>query len=106
MTDDELLREARDDVEEILEGMIEERWHSPERIQHQRDLLARIDARLATGGWIQASERLPDSLENVLVSGGLAYYDGEAWISVAEGRPIQWEVTHWRPLPPPPKAKK
>jgi len=57
--------------------------------------------------WIPVSERLPESQDNVFVSGGIAYYrvHDETWYTVMEGhpwRPIQWEVTHWMPLPPPP----
>lgn len=58
--------------------------------------------------WVSVEERLPEYGVVVLVDGGCAYYDGSRWMScVCEVRPIQWEVTHWRPmlrLPPPPKT--
>ena len=60
--------------------------------------------------WISVEDELPESWSGfasklVLVHGGVARYDHrqERWITVTEeaypGRPIEWEVTHWMPLP-------
>lgn len=80
-------------------------------------LVARIDElerELAAYHWIPVSERLPVARERVLVPGGIAYWmdprpefpDG-VWFSItgieSPGRPIQWNVTHWMPLPEAPK---
>lgn len=59
-------------------------------------------------GWISVEERLPKLGEVVIVGGGLAFYDGELWFSAMHysyNREIQWKVTHWQPLPQPPKPK-
>jgi len=56
--------------------------------------------------WIPVSERLPEEDKNVIVSGGLAYLEDGIWYSDTGqdyGRPIQWAVTHWKPLPNVPK---
>lgn len=56
--------------------------------------------------WIPCSERLPVNDSPVLVHGGCAYYRHDAgWFTLMGDdahRPITWNVTHWKPLPPPP----
>lgn len=60
--------------------------------------------------WISVKDRLPDSSEIVIVEGGIARFvrhPYEHWVtetSFSHGREIQWEVTHWMPLPEPPEA--
>jgi len=57
--------------------------------------------------WISVEERLPEVYRIVIVSGGVAVHDGKEWKTVTRTsipQPIQWEVTHWMPLPEPPKA--
>lgn len=57
------------------------------------------------GKWIPIEERLPDTKELVIVHGGVAIYKDGEWITqtgLDAGRPIQWDVTHWMPLPDPP----
>lgn len=60
-------------------------------------------------GWISIDDRLPDeSGKVVMISGGVGYYSNNVWYSyMAEDahKPIQWNVTHWQPLPSPPEAK-
>ncbi len=59
--------------------------------------------------WISVDERLPEPFEIVIVAGGCGYYDGRDWRTKLErtefgtDRKIQWHVTHWMPLPPPPE---
>lgn len=55
--------------------------------------------------WIKCSDRLPEDYDIVIISGGLGYFTGKKWISVigTEYNEIQWEVTHWMPLPSCPK---
>lgn len=56
--------------------------------------------------WISVDDRLPDEDETVIVAGGIGYVIDGVWYSAtaeANGRPIQWEVTHWMDLPELPK---
>ena len=58
--------------------------------------------------WISVNDRLPERLETVIVTGGIAYYlpKEDVWMTITgerwPGKPIQWIVTHWMPLPVPP----
>ena len=56
--------------------------------------------------WIPVSERLPEEGKLVIVDGGVAIREYGKWYSQTgddTGRRIEWPVTHWRPLPAPPK---
>ena len=55
--------------------------------------------------WISVKDRLPESNKLVIVSGGIARYNGMYWFSETSqaDRRIEWEVTHWQPLPEPPE---
>ena len=78
-----------------------------------RDLDTSSIPGVASEGWVSVEERLPEHMQQVLVEGGIAYWrdpspewpDGQ-WFSVTAlewpGRPIQWTVTQWQPLPSPP----
>lgn len=110
MTADELLREARDELERLDVGAS----------VYGLDLLARIDARLASGGWIPVSEREPELHKIVLlreyefvVAGwrteneypyvsleedGLTTYDTDA-NTVEVNTWKVGRVTHWQPIP-------
>ncbi len=51
--------------------------------------------------WISVNDAMPELYRNVLVSGGLAYWDEHNWRTTMERdhRKIEWKVTHWAPLP-------
>lgn len=62
--------------------------------------------------WIPVTERLPDNICPVLVvleglrAVFLGWYQDEKWWSVGAGsRPFTQKVTHWMPLPEPPKGE-
>jgi hypothetical protein len=59
--------------------------------------------------WIPVSERLPDDNTKVIVHGGIAYIRKGEWFTLTgerfPGKPIQWPVTHWMPLPEPPAIR-
>ncbi len=61
--------------------------------------------------WMEISTAPKDGTI-ILVSGGIAYWreKEQAWFTLTAeaypGRPIQWEVTHWMPLPNPPAERK
>ena len=47
---------------------------------------------------------MPTPYQNVLVSGGIAYWDGMIWYTCMERDhpPIQWEIEYWATLSKPP----
>jgi len=54
--------------------------------------------------WIKTKDRNPDNDDLVLVYGGVARFILDHWITETgsdAGRTVQWEVTHWAPLPYP-----
>ena len=62
--------------------------------------------------WIPVTERLPENIANrVLVvcerSNGVfyAHYEKPFWINLETDKPFISTVTHWMPLPEPPKGE-
>lgn len=69
------------------------------------EAVANAERRAREEAWIPVTERLPEYGSIVLVPGGAGYFDGKHWQSViCNVREIQWEVTHWQPMPSPPLA--
>jgi Lar family restriction alleviation protein len=67
---------------------------------------ALVAAGVGGGGWVSVGERMPEPHSPVIVDGGCAYYEGNGkWHSLMSRSEIQWEVTHWQPLPPSPLPK-
>ncbi len=63
-------------------------------------------AAIGTGGqWISVDDRLPPTDVHVWVDGGVAVWRGGHWDSMMTMRAIEWEVTHWCPLPSPPSQR-
>lgn len=62
------------------------------------------------GKWIKCSERMPEHLDDVLVTDGdsieMKWWDGDDWDSWAERNSniCNDDVTHWMPLPEPPEV--
>lgn len=49
----------------------------------------------------RTSEKMPRRYESVIVSGGIAFWDGEDWITqtgAEAGEKIQWAVEWWTPM--------
>lgn len=62
--------------------------------------------------WISVNDRLPENICPVLVVlEGMStafngwYHDGKWWTVGAGTRPFKQKVTHWMPLPTPPKGE-
>ena len=62
--------------------------------------------------WISVKDRLPENICPVLVVlEGIStafngwYHDGKWWTAGAGTRPFTQKVTHWMPLPQPPKGE-
>jgi hypothetical protein len=77
--------------------------HAGKPLHHPSCLLATTSAELAAlkTNW-QPIETAPKD-KVIIVSGGIAHWrNGEWWTLTGEqwpGRPIEWEVKHWMPLP-------
>jgi len=56
--------------------------------------------------WISVKDQMPEALDTVIVRGGIGYFYSGKWFTLTgeawPGKIIQWEVTHWMPLPDPP----
>ena len=63
-------------------------------------------------GWISVDTRLPDDMENVITYSErrkehyAAIYHPCGFFIDTEWEPINHRLTHWKPLPPPPKVTK
>ena len=58
------------------------------------------------GGWVACSERIPEAMVSVLVTGtwfhhAVAFWDGLSWCDLDFEQP----VTHWMPLPAAPQQE-
>ncbi|HDG1693048.1 TPA: DUF551 domain-containing protein [Kluyvera georgiana] len=73
-----------------------------------RELLA--FRRNSQDGWIPVSERMPEGMTDVNISNGFgvgqAWWDGDGWQTQHDYYAVPGEVTHWQPLPEPPKEVK
>jgi hypothetical protein len=59
--------------------------------------------------WISVEDKMPEPDRLVIVKGGVAVFrKWGVWITMTgrdSGKPIQWDVTHWMPLPEPPEDR-
>ena len=97
-------------VREKLVELLADAWMG----KTERNFLA--DKLIANGvtlqEWISVTERLPENIANrVLVvcerSNGVfyAHYEKPFWINLETDKPFISTVTHWMPLPEPPKGE-
>ena len=71
-----------------------------------------LDSGVTVQEWISVTERLPENIANrVLVvcerSNGVfyAHYEKPFWINLETDKPFISTVTHWMPVPQPPKGE-
>ena len=85
-----------------------------EQMKHRRDYVGRpsdpvclVEDAPTVGGWVSVEDRLPDDTKQKIVfhkrGVSFAYFSGNYWWSSIGGRHSLDTVTHWMPLPKPPK---
>jgi len=77
-----------------------------EQLSGNTEQVEPVSATNKLGGWIPVSERMPDTMISVLVTGdwfhhGVSFWDGASWCDLDFEPP----VTHWMPLPAAPKQE-
>lgn len=113
-------REKLADMMIELKGYLEEIYEFPTLDFFLKELAMQLIANGVTfatdnndgGKWISVTERLPENICPVLVAlEGIStafngwYHDGKWWTVGAGTRPFTQKVTHWMPLPKPPKGE-
>ena len=106
---------ANQSLEYVAERLLESRKRAFEAEREAQQLQSEIDALKAAHAWIKTSERMPDSAEGSCCD-VLAIIDGTAivlnytpddavhpWADEFSNIYRADEVTHWQPLPEPPK---
>ena len=100
-------------LSEIIDGGF--KWHnylyeSGEQLNNDEIASYLIANGVTVQEWIPVTERLPENIANrVLVvcerSNGVfyAHYEKPFWINLETDKPFISTVTHWMPLPEPPK---
>ena len=99
--------DVREKLVELLDRFVDDDWYSSEEIAE--NLIANG---VTVQEWISVKNRLPEDICPVLVAlEGLniafhGFYQDEKWWKVGAGtRPFTQKVTHWMPLPQPPKGE-
>ena len=102
-------------LSEIIDGGF--KWHnylyeSGEQLNNDEIASYLIATGVTVQAWIPVTERLPENIANrVLVvcerSNGVfyAHYEKPFWINLETDKPFISTVTHWMPLPEPPKGE-
>ena len=96
---------------------IEELTAELEYIKRQYDLAVEDLEKIGWGEWIPVTERLPEEHEIVLVCNAeygrsglgfatVAVWDGTYWIEIWDRRTALHRISHWMPLPEPPKEER
>lgn len=74
--------------------------------------LAKLQETADSKGWISVDERLPEDEQDCIIYTGTQMFDGaiywqsdKVWHVSEVGDLSTTEVTHWQPLPAPPKSK-
>ena len=108
--------DVREKLVEILkqapfEGKVLDEWWWEEKIKRIADHL--ISNGVTVQEWISVEDRLPEEKVNCIVHYKHAYCDNDDYWAIGicfyDGEKFQmdwsYKVTHWMPLPKPPKGK-
>lgn len=75
-------------------------------VREERAMFAAIEPALLRDDW-RGMDSAPRDGTVFIVPGGVAHWHNGYWKTLTgypfPGRPIEWEVKHWRPLPAPPE---
>ena len=98
---------VREKLVELLDRFVYDEWYGNGDIAEKL-----ISNGVTVQEWISVDDRLPESIANrVLVvcerSNGVfyAHYEKPFWINLETDKPFISTVTHWMPLPQPPKGE-
>ena len=107
--------DVREKLVEILkqapfEGKVLDEWWWEEKIRIIADHL--ISSGVTVQDWISVDDRLPEEKVNCIVHYKHAYFDNDGYWAIGicfyDGEKFQlnsaYKVTHWMPLPEPPKG--
>ena len=99
--------DVREKLVELLDRFVYDEWYGNGDIAEKL-----ISNGVTVQEWISVDDRLPESVANrVLVvcerSNGVfyAHYEKPFWINLETDKPFISTVTHWMPLPEPPKGE-
>ena len=98
--------DVREKLVELLDRFVYDEWYGNGDIAEKL-----ISNGVTVQEWISVKDRLPENIANrVLVvcerSNGVfyAHYEKPFWINLETDKPFISTVTHWMPLPEPPKG--
>ena len=99
--------DVREKLVELLDRFVYDEWYGNGDIAEKL-----ISNGVTVQEWISVKDRLPENIANrVLVvcerSNGVfyAHYEKPFWINLETDKPFISTVTHWMPLPEPPKGE-
>ena len=99
--------DVREKLVELLDRFVYDEWYGNGDIAEKL-----ISNGVTVQEWISVDDRLPENIANrVLVvcerSNGVfyAHYEKPFWINLETDKPFISTVTHWMPLPNPPKGE-
>ena len=99
--------DVKEKLVELLDRFVYDEWYGNGDIAEKL-----ISNGVTVQEWISVKDRLPENIANrVLVvcerSNGVfyAHYEKPFWINLETDKPFISTVTHWMPLPEPPKGE-
>lgn len=118
---DELKMDVREKLVELLNGIIDGgfKWHSynyesGDQLNNGEIASHLIDNGVTVQEWVSVTERLPEETGRYLTANKRLddkidvfdlWFDGGFWYVDEEDDVFDFEVTHWMPMPNPPKGE-